>query len=193
VASRRSSNSWLPVGILTVLAATSFWLKEVVDGSAVGGRGRAQHRPDLIVAGFSVHQLGPDGRTRYTLSARNMMHYPDDDSSEFEGVSLAAYEPGLPPLQVMADQGTRQVNEERVLFTGRVRVVREAGRDGEPPMVMTTQRLEVFPDRKLSVAPGPVVLEHGADRLEADTMTFDNKLSIAEFTRAKASFPPDSP
>ena len=187
---RRVSTSWLPIGILAILAAISFWLKEVVDNAAVGGRGRLRHHPDLIVGGFSVHQLGIDGHTRYTLSARTMSHFPDDDSSEFEGVNLAAFEPGLPTLRVSADQGQRLLNQERVIFTGHVLVVRQASTAGEAPLVMHTQVLEVWPDRKLSIAREPVLLEHGADRLQADNMVFDNKLSIAEFTRAKATFPP---
>ncbi len=187
---RRVSTSWLPIGILAILAAISFWLKEVVDNSGGSARGRPQHHPDLIVGSFSVHQLGIDGHTRYTLSARTMTHFPDDDSSEFEGVRLAAFEPGLPTLQVTADQGRRLLNQERVIFTGNVHVVRQASVAGEPPLEMHTRVLEVYPDRKLSVAREPVLLEHGADRLQADTMVFDNKLSIAEFTRAKATFPP---
>ena len=185
----RRSNAWLPVGILTVLAATSFWLKEVVDGSAMGGRSRLRHDPDIIVSNFSVHQMDAEGHTRYTLSAHRMMHYADDDSSAFENVALTAFEAGNPPLQVNADRGERRLNEERVLFTGSVHVVRDSGSPDDPPLVMNTARLEVFPDRHLSVSPGPVVVEHGADRLEADTMQFDNKLSIAQFTRAKSSFP----
>jgi lipopolysaccharide export system protein LptC len=190
---RRVSNSWLPVGILAILAATSWWLKEVVDNAGNGGRSRLTHHPDLIVSGFRVHQLGLDGRTRYTLSALNMTHFPDDGSSEFEGVSLAAFEPGQPSLAVSADRGRREVNQERVEFVGRVEVVRQASEAGDPPLVMHTRVLEVYPDRKLSVAREPVTLEHGADRLEADTMVFDNKLSIAEFTRAKVRFPPPAP
>jgi lipopolysaccharide export system protein LptC len=186
----RRSNVWLPLGMLTVLAATSFWLQEVVDSSQMAGRSRLRHDPDLIVSGFALHQLDSDGHTRYTLAARRMTHFADDDSSNFDAVSLVAFEPGVPPLNVVADQGERRVRDERVLLTGHVRVERAAVDPKEPPLVLNTAVLEVYPERKLSVAPGPVVVEHGADRLEADTMVFDHKLSVAKFTRAKASFPP---
>lgn len=184
---RRASNSWLPVGILAILAAVSLWLKEVVDSSATAGRGRAQHHPDLIVGGFAVHQLGSDGHTRYTLSARSMTHFPDDDSSEFETVSLASFEDGAAALQVSADHGKRLVDQERVLLTGNVVVVRQIRHSNEKPLVMHTSSLDVYPDRKLSVAREPVRLDYGSDRLEAANMVFDNKLSIAEFTRVKAT------
>lgn len=187
---RRVSTSWLPIGILAVLAAVTFWLKEVVDDAAPVTRAGVQHHPDLIVASFSAHQLGPDGHTRYTLEAKTMTHYPDDDASDFDGVHLTAYEPGQPALQVSADQGARRVDQERVTFTGNVEVRRQGVQPDDPPLVMHTRVLDVYPDRKLGVANEPVHLEHGADRLEADNMTFDNKLSIAEFTRAKATLPP---
>jgi lipopolysaccharide export system protein LptC len=187
---RRASNSWLPAGILLILAGTSFWLKEVVDNSAISGRGKLLHRPDLIVSKFSVHQLGIDGNTRYTLSANTMTHFADDDSSDFDKVHLASFQPGAPAMEVQSDFGRRLVNDERVYFTGHVVVTRQADKPDELPIVMHTRVLEVYPDRKLSVAREPVEMEHGADRLEADTMVFDNKLSIAEFKRAKVTLFP---
>ncbi len=185
---KRRSNAWLPLGILLVLAATSFWLDSVVESSGTPGRSRLQHDPDLMVKGFSVHQLDPGGRTRYTLSAQTMQHFADDDSSTYEGVTLAAFEPGQPDFHIRADHAVRAAREDQVTFTGGVRAERDgAGRD-DPPMVLTTSLLEVYPDRRQGLAPQPLIVTHGADRLEADTMSFDYKLSTVRFTRAKASF-----
>ena len=184
----RRSTAWLPRGILPVLAATSFWLNGVVEGSGVPGRTRSHHDADLIVTGFSVHQLDPAGHTRYTLAARQMLHFSDDDATSYEGVALTAFEPGLPPLNINAEHAVRAARQDQVVFTGSVRAERAAASPGEPPMVLTTSRLEVYPERRQGQAPSSLVVTHGADRLEADTMSFDFKLSTVRFTRAKASF-----
>lgn len=186
----RRSNAWLPVGILAILAITSLWLKEVVDSAAGSGRGRVRHDPDLIVDGFSIHQLDATGRTRYTLKAQVMSHFPDDDSAVFDKVSMMAFEPGQPPLKVAADEGERLVRQDLVKLRGHVRVDRLDSDPAQPPLVLLTNYLEVYLDRERGWAPGPVVLTHGLDRLEADTMTFDFKLSTAQFTRARTLFPP---
>ncbi len=186
----RRSNAWLPIGILAVLAATSFWLKSVVENTGGAGRDHGRHDPDLIVAGFSVHQLDTKGRPRYTLSARRMLHFPDDDGSSYEGVGLTAFAEGQPPIHVVADAAERAARDDRVVLTGKVRAEQAAATTGGTPLTLTTDRLDVYPDARQAVAPGPVVLTQGADRLEADTMSFDLKLSTVRFTRAKVSLPP---
>lgn len=187
----RRSNAWLPLGILVVLVATSAWLQEVVDGSAGGPHLHRQASADLIVAGFSLHQLDATGKPRYTLSAQRMEHYPDE-SAAFEQMQLTAFEPGEAPLHLSARHARRQGREDQVVLWDAVQGERAAG-PGTPPLLLTTARLEVQPERRQGVAPGPVLLMQGQDRLEADTMSFDLKLSTVRFTRAKASFQPNRP
>jgi lipopolysaccharide export system protein LptC len=184
----RASNSWLPIGILLVLAATSFWLKGVVDGSQRSGVSLARHDPDLIVYSFLAHQLGIKGQLRQTLGAKRMLHYPDDDSSVYEDVELKSFEEGQSPLIVRANHGERLPDSEKVIFTGHATLTKLGLTSNEPPFTLRSERIEIFPDQKLGSSPVPVTIDHGADHLEADTMTFDENLSVSKFSRARVFF-----
>jgi lipopolysaccharide export system protein LptC len=184
----RVSNSWLPMGILLTLAATSFWLKGVVDGSQRSGITLARHDPDLIVYSFLAHQLGTNGELRQTLGAKRMQHYPDDDSSVYEDVELKSFEQGQPPLIIHADQGERLPDSEMVIFTGHAVLTRLGVGPNDPPYILKSERLEVFPNQKQGNSPVPVTIDHGADHLEADSMTFDENISTSEFSRARVLF-----
>jgi LPS export ABC transporter protein LptC len=184
----RVSNSWLPIGILLLLTATSFWLKGVVDGSQRSGITLARHDPDLVVYSFLAHQLGSNGQLRQTLGAKRMQHYPDDDSSVYEDVELKFFDQGQPPLTVHADQGERLPDSEIVIFTGHAVLTRLGMTQDDPPYVLKSERLEVFPNQKQGNSPGPVTIDHGADHLEADNMTFDENISLSEFSRARVLF-----
>jgi len=184
----RISNSLLPMGILIALAATSFWLKGVVEGSQRNGISLTRHDPDLIVYSFLAHQLGTSGQLRQTLGAKRMLHYPDDDSSIYEEVELKSFDDGQPPLSIRADHGERLPHAESVTFSGHTVLTRLGLTPTEPAFILKTELLEVFPDQKKGTAPGPVIIDHGPDHLEADNMTFDENTSIYEFRRARVLF-----
>lgn len=186
----RTSNSWLPIGILVVLTATSFWLKGVVESTQHGSKNALRHDPDLIVYSFLAHQLGTNGKLRQTLGANKMLHYADDDSSVYENVVLSSFDEGQPPMNIRADQGERFKDSEEVLFTGHVVLTRQGSKPDDPPSILKTDRLQIFPNSKKGLTPGPVTIDHGPDHLEADNMTFDYTISKSEFNRAHVFFAP---
>lgn len=152
----RISNSWLPTGILILLAAMSFWLKGVVDSAQQSGILVARHDPDLIVYSFLAHQLGTKGQLRQTLGAKRMQHYPDDDSSIYEDVELKSFDEGQPPLSIHADQGERLPDSEMVIFTGHAVLTRLGLTREDPPYILKSERLEVFPNQKQGNSPAPL-------------------------------------
>jgi len=176
------------MGILLALAATSFWLKGVVDGSQHPGITLARHDPDLIVYSFLAHQLGTNGQLRQTLGANRMLHYPDDDSSIYEDVELKSFDEGQPPMSVRADHGERLPHSELVTFSGHAVLTRFGVTSEDPSYILKTDVLEIFPNQKQGRAPGPVIIDHGLDHLEADNMTFDENISKSEFSHPRVHF-----
>jgi len=72
---------WLPLAALALLVALTFWLNQLVQAPAPRLDGSTRHDPDLIVENFDAQKLTEDGTVQYTLAARKMVHYPDDDSA----------------------------------------------------------------------------------------------------------------
>ena len=104
------------------------WLNTLVQPAGARADGTLRHDPDLIVENFSARKLGEDGRVLYTLVARKMVHYPDDDSSLLETLKFDAYEPQQPRVNITADRGRLEQGGDRVWVEGNVVVKRDAAR-----------------------------------------------------------------
>ncbi|HEX7403833.1 MAG TPA: LPS export ABC transporter periplasmic protein LptC, partial [Usitatibacter sp.] len=106
--------SWLPLAALALLVGLTFWLNQLVQAPVARADGSLRHDPDLIVERFNAHKLGEDGKVLYTLVAKKMVHYPDDDSALLEDVTLEAFEPNQPKMTLTADHGRLEQKGERV-------------------------------------------------------------------------------
>ena len=116
--------SWLPLAALALLVGLTLWLDQLVQPTQARADGKRRHDPDLMVENFSARKLGEDGRVLYTLAARKMVHYPDDDSALLESIQLEAFEPRQPKMTITADHGRLEQGGDRVNIEGNVVVLR---------------------------------------------------------------------
>ncbi len=186
--------AWTPVAVVLLLAMVSAWLWRVVESNALPEGRALSHDPDLIMERFAARQLGDNGQIHYTLNARKMVHYPDDDTSHFDEVVFTSLEPDAPAMTVRSEKAVRAGRKDEVVFTGNVIVTREPTRD-QPLTVVRTSTLKVFPQRGIGETDQPVVVNYGKNTLTALSMVINNKTRIAEFTRAKVTYlpPPHRP
>ena len=140
--------SWFPLVLLILLATLTFWLDRAVQPPAPARDGSSRHDPDYVVENFSATRMGLDGAPRYTLSAKKMLHYPDDDTTHLEQPRFVNTEPAKPALRAKADQAKLSSNGEDIYLTGNVVVLREAG-DGRDRTTMTTSYLHIIPDEDI--------------------------------------------
>lgn len=184
--------SWLPLAVLGLLVALTLWLNQLV--SAPDGRndGTKRHDPDMLVESFNARKLGVDGSVLYTLAARKMVHYPDDNSALLETVTLQAFEPKQPPMTVTADHGRLEQGGERVWIEGNVVVIREADERTERTR-LTTDRLLVLPDAGKASTTSEVHMESASSRAVAASLELDNKSRTLRLERVSAAFKPPPP
>lgn len=182
-------SSWLPLGILGMLVALTWWLDQLVQPEGRRGDAKLRHDPDLIVENFSARKFGEDGRTLYTLAARKMVHYPDDDSALLEKIGFEAYEPRQPKVTIASDGGRLLEGGDKVWFEGNVVLVREADQRYDASR-LTTDRLLVLPDTGIARTTDPVLLENPAARVEASGMELDNQARTLRLDRVRATYKP---
>ena len=140
--------TWFPLVLLTLLATLTFWLDRAVQPSAPARDGSSRHDPDYVIENFSATRMGLDGAPRYTLSAKKMLHYPDDDTTHLEQPRFVNTEPAKPALRAKADQAKLSSNGENIYLTGNVVVLKEAG-NGQDRTTMTTSYLHIIPDEDI--------------------------------------------
>ena len=184
--------SWLPLAVLLLLVALTLWLNQLVQPSAARADGSHRHDPDLMVENFSARKLGVDGHVLYTLAARKMVHYPDDDTAHLETVKLEAFEPKQPPMTVTADRGRLEHQGNRVWIEGNVVLVRAAeGKLG--PAKLRTQRMLVLPDEGIARTSEEVQMESPEGRAQATGLELDNHARVLRLDRVHATYKPARP
>jgi lipopolysaccharide export system protein LptC len=165
------------------------WVNLLVQGPVARADGSKRHDPDLIVENFSARKLGEDGRVLYTLAARKMVHYPDDDSALLESVKVEAFEPRQPRMMITADNGRLEQGGERVLIEGNVVIVRDADAKNATARI-TTDRLMVLPDAGIATTDSEVTLAEGRNHAVSQGVEIDNRARTMKLSRVRATYEP---
>ena len=181
--------SWLPLAALALLVGLTLWLDQLVQPTQARADGKRRHDPDLMVENFSARKLGEDGRVLYTLAARKMVHYPDDDSALLESIQLEAFEPRQPKMTITADHGRLEQGGDRVNIEGNVVVLREADASNEAARLYT-ERLLVLPETGIARTDAEVRLESISARALAQGMEIDNRSRTLKLGRVSATYQP---
>ena len=181
--------SWLPLAALGLLVGLTLWLDQLVQPQSARADGSKRHDPDLMVENFNARKLGLDGAVLYTLTARKMVHYPDDDSALLESLTIEAFEPRQPRMTITAQNGRLEQGGDRVVVEGDVVVVRDADAKNEPAR-LTTGKLVVLPDEGIARGPGEVVLESPSGRAHASAFELNNRTRVLTLDKVRATYKP---
>ncbi|HUP96617.1 MAG TPA: LPS export ABC transporter periplasmic protein LptC [Usitatibacter sp.] len=180
--------SWLPLAVLALLVGLTLWLNALVQPTGRAD-GTLRHDPDVIVENFNARKLDENGRVLYTLAARKMVHYPDDDSAILESVTLEAFEPRQPKMTVTADLGRLEQGGDRVWIESNVVVVREADARNERAQ-LNTDKLLVLPDVGVARTDSEVVLQSASTHAVAQGMELDNRARTMKLDQVRATYKP---
>jgi lipopolysaccharide export system protein LptC len=181
--------TWLPLAALALLVGLTLWLNQLVQPQGVRADGSKRHDPDLIVDDFNARKLDEQGLVRYTLVARKMVHYPDDDSALLETVRLEAFEPRQPKMTITADHGRLEQGGDRVWIEGNVVVVRDADEKSDRAR-LTTDKMLVLPDEGIARTTSEVNLDSPTGHAHATGLELNNKTRTLELERVQATIQP---
>ncbi|MFX4609037.1 LPS export ABC transporter periplasmic protein LptC, partial [Acinetobacter baumannii] len=81
---------------------------------------------------FTVRRFDPSGQVQHTLTAQQLRHYPDDDSTELDQ-PLLLYRGKQSPTRISADRAQLLKDGKEAILRDNVRVLREAS-PGNPEM-----------------------------------------------------------
>jgi lipopolysaccharide export system protein LptC len=180
---------WLPLVVLLLLAALSYWIDNVVQipGNA---KQTTQTSPEGIMENFEAVRTDPAGYPQYHLSAKRLRHYSGSKRTEMESPHLVQLNTGTGEIDTTARQATVSPDGNEVDFQGNVIVVRAAG-PGRSAMTLHTERLLAYPNNNLLRAPGAVEVEDDTLVLHAGAMEYlDNDRTIKLTGRVNARYFP---
>ena len=184
-------HSWLPLVVLALLVGLAVWLNALVQPGPGGADGSKRHDPDLIVENFNARKLGEDGQVLYTLVARKMVHYPDDDSSLLETLVFEAFQPRQPKVNITAERGRLEKGGDQVWIEGNVVIRRDAAERIEA-LRIRTDHLLVLPDDGIARTESPVVMESATSHTVSEGLVLNNTERTLKLNKVRATYSPVS-
>lgn len=181
----------LPVAVLAILVALTFWLSRFAQPNE-RRTGEQSHDPDLIIENFSARKLSTDGNVQYAVNAARMTHFPDDDSSQLEKVTLVATDAKQPGMTIRAPIGQlvrKSDGSDEVIMKGGV-VLETVATDKYPAIKLTTPKLTAYPDTYMARSNDGVVLESSAGTLTAKSFLLNTQTRGVVFDLVEITYPP---
>ena len=165
---------WLPLVPLIGFLGATYWLNQQALPEQATTDPSKRHDPDAIVENFSATKLNLDGMPSFIMTAKKMLHYPDDDSTLLEVPRLTALPVNHPATHIIAKRGIVSSKGDEVFLHDDVEVLREAStQQGE--LTVQTGYLHIIPDKDLADTDRPVTIVDAQNTVHATGLEMDNK------------------
>lgn len=181
------ARAWLPVLPLLAILSMTYWLdRQAKPESAATDPGK-QHTPDAIIDRLHAVTLSLDGTPHFIMSARQLVHYADDDSTLLEQPDLTAITPQHPDIHMTSQHGRLSSKGDVVELMDDVRIVRAASAANDA-LLITSDYVQVVPAQQTAQTPRAVTVEQGGARLSAVGMELDYRAqNLKLLSRVKAT------
>jgi len=169
------STIWFPLLLLAMLAALTLWIDRTVQPPEPKRDGSSRHDVDYRINNFTTTKTDVDGTPRYILSAVELRHFPDIDSTELTRPRFTQYAVNKPYTQIQAQRGLVSSSGDDVYFMDQVHVVRAAV-PGRGEMNVLTEYLHLIPDQDIVETNQPVsILQAPHTTLRGTGMVYNKK------------------
>lgn len=190
---RDALSAWLPLLLMALLAAGSWWLVKNAPGVAPQ-RAEAPPRsdPDYTMTRFVLERFEPGGRLKARLEGEQLRHFPDTDRVEVEGLTLRSIAPDGRITLATARRALSNGDGSEVQLFGDARVS-TVDRQGQP-LAMASDFLHLYTVTERVRTDRPVLLTRGGAEWRAGSLNYDHALGEAQFgAPVRVIFPPRAP
>ena len=167
-----STTRLFPLGLMLALALLTFYLERAVREDETPATAR-RHDPDYLVTKFTTTTYNRDGAVETVMSAEQMVHYPDDDTTELHQPRVLHAKPQQARFSVSAARGRLSRDGDEIFLYGDVVLVRDASAE-RPEARMTTEFLHVLRERSLVRTDRLVKIVEGGRSLQGRGMEYNN-------------------
>lgn len=163
-----SENKNLLIGaILLLLVLGSGWLNRTTDKKVVYQP--PAHSADYYLKQFTAVTMGENGKPDKSLSADQMLHFPDDDTTELNQPLMTVYDDDRPPWEVRSETGWVSGDKELVLLQGKVDIKRPEA-PGARPFHVVTRDMRVQPNNNYAETDAYALIKSRSDWVESTGM-----------------------
>lgn len=169
------STSLVPLAMLVLLAALTFWLSRLIEGDKP--RAPLRHDPDYSVERFELRRFDLGGKLQHTLVGESLVHFPDDDTTIVKAPRLTYHQTA--PTEISALIAYIGRDGKEVDLVDAVRIVRDGTAGDGVPTQIETGSLKIFPDEERGLTPEPVTISQGRSIVRGVGMEIDNRTGVS--------------
>lgn len=164
----------ISIVLLGVLAVVTYYLAEFAgrDANPRGPR-KVTHEPDYFVERFALTKLDAQGQPSFSLTSERLVHYPDDDSTEYVRPRLVSLDPSKPQVTLSADRGASTSEGVETHLYDNVLLTRAATDDG-PALTVHTEYILLLSEEDIARTDRFVRINNGQSVLTGVGMEFNN-------------------
>lgn len=188
------SQGWASALSALLLAAVTFWLWRQIDGDRDATLARQGHEPDYYLVEMVRRTMNREGGLQSVLSAEQVFHYPDDDTTELAHPHMEIYNGEPNPWQVVAERGLVKADNEVIFLQGRVEIWR-IDEKGRREFEIITSELRVFPKVQYAETDNAAIIKGPATvtRTRGFRANFEhNRLELLQRVRTRYEKPPSA-
>ncbi len=160
--------------LLGILAMMTYYLAEFAGRDENSPRQRKlTHEPDYYVEHFALTRLDAQGRPSFTLTAERLIHFPDDDTTEYSQPRLVSLDPDKPKITLTADRGNSSSDGVETHLHDNV-VLTRAATESNDPLRITTEYILLLSEDDIARTDRFVRIVNGPSVLTGIGMEFNN-------------------
>ena len=167
-----------PIFFAAILAFISYWVQVSVENESEKRGNKLSNSPDYFLTNFKTTQTESDGSIRFILSANEMTHFAQDDTTRLKKPLFVRYKNNLPSSQIEGGVGLVSTDGEEVQIIDNVKVAR-LETETKPKMELFTDQLTVLPHKDQAFTKRPVrITQDPKTIVNAIGMKYDKKNGI---------------
>lgn len=170
--------AWSQLIPLFLLLLGSYWLTLQVQPLPPLKK-EMRHEVDFVVENLSSTSLNEQGQPKFTLSAKKMWHFPDDDTTHLELPQFTSPHANQPPLNITALTGKLTHKGDEVFLYDNVIVLRAADKTTSERKFLTDY-LHIIPDKDFAETDHPVHMLDANNDVNAVGMELDNRTHVVK-------------
>ena len=167
-----------PIFFAAILAFISYWVQVSVENESEKRGNKLSNSPDYFLTNFKTIQTESNGSIHFILSANEMTHFAQDDTTRLKKPLFIRYKNNLPNSKIEGGIGLVSTNGEEVQIIDNVKVVRLES-ETKPKMELFTDQLTVLPNKDQAFTKRPVrITQDPKTVVNAIGMNYDKKNGI---------------
>lgn len=167
-------SAWMPLLLLAIAAAFSWWVAQVVMEAENAPKHTQQGPvlPDYVLHTFSTERYDDQGRRTVAIQGQQMTHDPKDNTFSIADPVLHATAADGTVTTATAKQGVSNADASNVQLLGDA-VVRRTATASQPALTVRSAFLNVFPNTQVVQSDRPTVIDRGGNRFSGNSLDFN--------------------